>query len=201
MIHSFLQYKGKLKKQFSNNYITVWYENSHDGPGRRRGRQNLQVFSGLVAAGDRRRQRSSLPLGPGSKDPHKVQLYYYIHTRTHTYSLIIIGLLFFLQRCFQKHEGAIQCVCFTPDSNWLLTSCTLGVLQLFCCNEIIESCPSREQDLTVYAQVDDAHDLGVVSCDFSSVQEVTSKFTPIALFSHFSSLHSRILIKRIKLQM
>ncbi|OXU21700.1 hypothetical protein TSAR_012428 [Trichomalopsis sarcophagae] len=63
---------------------------------------------------------------------------------------------------------------FTPDSNWLLTSCTLGVLQLFCCNQIIESCPSREQELTVFAQVDDAHDLGVVCCDFSSTQEITS---------------------------
>ncbi|XP_031788789.1 WD repeat, SAM and U-box domain-containing protein 1 isoform X1 [Nasonia vitripennis] len=79
-----------------------------------------------------------------------------------------------LIRCFQKHEGAIQSLSFTPDSNWLLTSCTLGVLQLFCCNEIIESCPSREQDLTVFAQVDDAHDLGVVCCDFSSTQEITS---------------------------
>ncbi|KAL7306022.1 hypothetical protein TKK_0001488 [Trichogramma kaykai] len=79
-----------------------------------------------------------------------------------------------LIRCFQRHEGAIQCICFTPDSNWLLTSCTLGVLQLFCCNEIIESCPSRSQFINAYAQVDDAHDLGVVYCDFSPVQEATS---------------------------
>ncbi|XP_023246958.1 WD repeat, SAM and U-box domain-containing protein 1-like [Copidosoma floridanum] len=79
-----------------------------------------------------------------------------------------------LIRSFQKHEGAIQSLAITPDSNWLLTSCTLGVLQLFYCNEIIESCPSRESDLNVFAQIDDAHDLGVVCCDFSNVQEITN---------------------------
>ncbi|KAJ8686204.1 hypothetical protein QAD02_021998 [Eretmocerus hayati] len=79
-----------------------------------------------------------------------------------------------LIRCFQKHEGAIQSMTFTPDSNWLLTSCTLSVLQLFYCNEIIESYSSGDQNLTVYAQADDAHDLGVVCCEFSSIQEIPS---------------------------
>lgn len=88
-----------------------------------------------------------------------------------------IQLINGIYRCFQKHEGAVQSVSFTPDSNWLLTTCTFSVLQLFCTNEIIESCPSSDQDLNVIAQVDDAHDLGVVCCDFSSVQEVTSEPT------------------------
>ncbi|XP_011497055.1 PREDICTED: WD repeat, SAM and U-box domain-containing protein 1-like [Ceratosolen solmsi marchali] len=87
-----------------------------------------------------------------------------------------------LIRRFQKHEGAIQSLSFTPDSSWLLTSCTLGVLQLFYCNEILNICPSHHQDINIFAQVDDAHDLGVVCCDFSSIQEVTNNEPFIKLY-------------------
>nr|KAF7433992.1 hypothetical protein H0235_002183 [Vespula pensylvanica] len=74
---------------------------------------------------------------------------------------------------FQKHESAVQGVCFTPDSNWLLTTCTFGVMNLFSTAEMIDSNMSNGQSVTVFASVDDAHDLGVVSCDFSISQEVT----------------------------
>ncbi|XP_043686565.1 WD repeat, SAM and U-box domain-containing protein 1-like [Vespula pensylvanica] len=78
-----------------------------------------------------------------------------------------------LIRSFQKHESAVQGVCFTPDSNWLLTTCTFGVMNLFSTAEMIDSNMSNGQSVTVFASVDDAHDLGVVSCDFSISQEVT----------------------------
>ncbi|XP_034952445.1 WD repeat, SAM and U-box domain-containing protein 1-like [Chelonus insularis] len=77
---------------------------------------------------------------------------------------------------FQPHEGAIQGICFSPDSNWLLTSCTFGVMKLFSISEIVDSCtPSLDQSINIFAAVDDAHDLGVVCCDFSSQQINTSK--------------------------
>ncbi|XP_076285183.1 WD repeat, SAM and U-box domain-containing protein 1 isoform X2 [Lasioglossum baleicum] len=80
-----------------------------------------------------------------------------------------------LIKCFQQHDGAIQSVCFSPDSSWLITSCTLGVLKLFSTADIIDSsCMSDKQAITAFAWIDDAHDLGVVSCDFSTFQEVTS---------------------------
>ncbi|XP_076226108.1 WD repeat, SAM and U-box domain-containing protein 1 isoform X2 [Nomia melanderi] len=80
-----------------------------------------------------------------------------------------------LIKCFQKHDGAVQSVCFSPDSSWLITSCTFGVLKLFSTADIIDSsCVSDKQAITPFAWIDDAHDLGVVSCDFSSIQEVTS---------------------------
>ncbi|KAK2589010.1 hypothetical protein KPH14_001855 [Odynerus spinipes] len=78
-----------------------------------------------------------------------------------------------LIRSFQKHESAVQGVCFTPDSNWLLTTCTFGVMNLFSTAEMIDSCTSNNQSVTVFASIDDAHDLGVVSCDFSISQEIT----------------------------
>ncbi|XP_053982976.1 WD repeat, SAM and U-box domain-containing protein 1-like isoform X1 [Hylaeus volcanicus] len=79
-----------------------------------------------------------------------------------------------LIRCFQKHDGAVQSVCFSPDSSWLVTTCTLGVLKLFSTADIMDSCVSDNQAITELAWVDDAHDLGVVSCDFSTFQEVTN---------------------------
>lgn len=76
-------------------------------------------------------------------------------------------------RCFQKHEGAVQSVSFSPDSSWLITSCTLGVLKLFSTAELIDTCTSSNEDVAELASIDDAHDMGVVCCDFSTFQEVT----------------------------
>ncbi|EZA49221.1 WD repeat, SAM and U-box domain-containing protein [Ooceraea biroi] len=78
-----------------------------------------------------------------------------------------------IRQCFQKHEGAVQSVSFSPDSNWLITSCTLGVLKLFSTAELIDTCAPSNQDITELASIDDAHDMGVVCCDFSTFQEVT----------------------------
>ncbi|CAL7950830.1 unnamed protein product [Xylocopa violacea] len=79
-----------------------------------------------------------------------------------------------LIRCFQKHDGAIQSVCFSPDSNWLITTCTFGVIKLFSITNIIDSHLFDNQAITPLAWTDDAHDLGVVSCDFSTSQQITS---------------------------
>ncbi|XP_063976386.1 WD repeat, SAM and U-box domain-containing protein 1-like [Diachasmimorpha longicaudata] len=80
-----------------------------------------------------------------------------------------------LVRCFQHHEGAIQGVAFTPDSSWLLSSCTFGVLNLFSVSDIVHSSDSNATgNFHVFATVDDAHDLGVVCCDFSIQQIITS---------------------------
>lgn len=78
-----------------------------------------------------------------------------------------------LIRCFQKHEGAVQSLSFSPDSSWLITSCTLGVLKLFSTAELIDTCTSSNQDIAELVSIDDAHDMGVVCCDFSTFQEVT----------------------------
>ncbi|XP_057328028.1 WD repeat, SAM and U-box domain-containing protein 1-like isoform X2 [Microplitis mediator] len=81
-----------------------------------------------------------------------------------------------LIRSLQAHEGAVQGVAFSPDSNWLITTCTLGVLKLFSSFEIVDSSGSQsfDQSINVFATVDDAHDLGVVCCDFSTCQTITN---------------------------
>ncbi|XP_071867920.1 uncharacterized protein isoform X3 [Bombus fervidus] len=78
-----------------------------------------------------------------------------------------------LVRYFQKHEGAVQSVCFSPDTSWLVTTCTFGVMKLFATSDIIDSCFTDNQAITALASIDDAHDLGVVSCDFSTCQKIT----------------------------
>lgn len=78
-----------------------------------------------------------------------------------------------IYRCFQKHEGAVQSLSFSPDSSWLITSCTLGVLKLFSTAELIDTCSSSNEDIAELVSIDDAHDMGVVCCDFSTFQEVT----------------------------
>ncbi|XP_050590838.1 WD repeat, SAM and U-box domain-containing protein 1-like isoform X2 [Bombus affinis] len=77
-----------------------------------------------------------------------------------------------LVRYFQKHEGAVQSVCFSPDTSWLVTTCTFGVMKLFATSDIIDSCFTDNQAITALASIDDAHDLGVVSCDFSTCQKI-----------------------------
>jgi WD40 repeat protein len=84
-----------------------------------------------------------------------------------------------IYRCFQKHEGAVQSISFSPDSNWLITSCTLGVLKLFSTAELIDTCTSNRREVTELVSIDDAHDMGVVCCDFSIFQEVSCTYTNI----------------------
>lgn len=67
----------------------------------------------------------------------------------------------------------MQSLSFSPDSSWLITSCTLGVLKLFSTAELIDTCTSSNQDIAELVSIDDAHDMGVVCCDFSTFQEVT----------------------------
>jgi WD40 repeat protein len=71
---------------------------------------------------------------------------------------------------FQQHEGAIQSVSFTPDSHFLLTTCTLGVMKVWHASD--RSDTSHGDAVACLISVDDAHDLGVVSSDFSPLQEL-----------------------------
>ena len=73
-------------------------------------------------------------------------------------------------RTFQQHEGTIQSVSFTPDSHYLLTTCTLGVMKVWHASD--RSDISHGDAVACLISVDDAHDLGVVSSDFSPVQEL-----------------------------
>ncbi|XP_069690703.1 WD repeat, SAM and U-box domain-containing protein 1-like [Periplaneta americana] len=75
-----------------------------------------------------------------------------------------------LVRTFQQHEGTIQSVSLTPDSYYLLTTCTLGVMKLWHASD--RSDTSQGDAAVCLASIDDAHDLGVVGSDFSPLQEL-----------------------------
>ena len=48
-------------------------------------------------------------------------------------------------------------------------------MNFFSTNQIIDSCITSDRELTLFATVDDAHDLGVVCCEFSSREQVSGK--------------------------
>ncbi|KAJ4432103.1 hypothetical protein ANN_20718 [Periplaneta americana] len=75
-----------------------------------------------------------------------------------------------LVRTFQQHEGTIQSVSLTPDSYYLLTTCTLGVMKLWHASD--RSDTSQGDAAVCLVSIDDAHDLGVVGSDFSPLQEL-----------------------------
>ncbi|GFG40879.1 hypothetical protein Cfor_08909 [Coptotermes formosanus] len=75
-----------------------------------------------------------------------------------------------LVRTFQQHEGTILSVSFTPDSHYLLTTCTLGVMKVWHASD--RSDTSHGDAIACLISVDDAHDLGVVSSDFCPIQEL-----------------------------
>lgn len=101
--------------------------------------------------------------------------------------------MFSLLRC---HEEAVHTVAFTPDSQVLLTACTLGNIRLnyinienenlitihgmlsykvFIFNHLyflIKICPALEASCSI----DGAHDLGVLSADFVKFIHIDRKF-------------------------
>ncbi|XP_063238136.1 WD repeat, SAM and U-box domain-containing protein 1-like [Bacillus rossius redtenbacheri] len=76
-----------------------------------------------------------------------------------------------LVRTFQEHEGTVQTVAFTPDCAYLVTACTLGVMKLWSVAELADG----GAGVSCRLSVDDAHDLGVVSSDFSPARHLAEE--------------------------
>jgi WD40 repeat protein len=64
-------------------------------------------------------------------------------------------------RLVEGHNDAIAAVAFSPDSQYLVTVCSDGHMKLWCVAPCSEQCLLTQED---------AHDLGVVSCDFSPIE-------------------------------
>lgn len=68
---------------------------------------------------------------------------------------------FFLNsRQFEEHEAAIYGAAFTPDGQFAITGCVNGYLKLWDC---------LDEARTASVVTQEAHELGVTSCDFSPV--------------------------------
>ena len=49
-------------------------------------------------------------------------------------------------------------------------------MNFFSTNEMIDSCETSDREMTVFATIDDAHDMGVVCCEFSPREKITGKY-------------------------
>ncbi|XP_077283056.1 WD repeat, SAM and U-box domain-containing protein 1-like [Arctopsyche grandis] len=71
-----------------------------------------------------------------------------------------------LLRTIQHHEDTVQSLSYTFDSMYFVTACTQGVLKLYSVEDIRDT---TIEDPMPLLSLDDAHDLGVLCCDFCNV--------------------------------
>jgi WD40 repeat protein len=71
----------------------------------------------------------------------------------------------------EGHNDAIAATGFTPDSQYLITACSDGHMKLWCVAPCSEQCLLTQED---------AHDLGVQSCDFSPIEGIAGNTSPLA---------------------
>lgn len=72
-----------------------------------------------------------------------------------------------ITRIIKRHEEAVHCMSFSPDSTILLTACTIGNIRISYMDNNTE-----EPDCSI----DAAHDMGVLSTDFCKLQHSDRKF-------------------------
>lgn len=69
-----------------------------------------------------------------------------------------------LLRTLITHEGIVQAVAFSPDSLYLVSNDTVGVMNFWAVDSI---CDTTNEDCIALLSIDDVHDLGVLSSEFS----------------------------------
>lgn len=64
------------------------------------------------------------------------------------------------------HEGTTHSLAFSPDSQYLVSACTLEVLNIWNTEELIDT--TNDEPTTPVCNVDNVHDLGVLCIDISN---------------------------------
>ncbi|CAH1966828.1 unnamed protein product [Acanthoscelides obtectus] len=64
-----------------------------------------------------------------------------------------------------EHEGTTQSLAFTPDSQYLVTACSLEVMKIWYVQDLIDT---TTDTCTAIGRVDNAHDMGVFCVDISN---------------------------------
>lgn len=60
---------------------------------------------------------------------------------------------------YPGHAESVNCVAFSPDGEYLATGCAAGQLKLWKASPACSMCQ---------VHIENVHDLGIMSCDFSS---------------------------------
>lgn len=77
---------------------------------------------------------------------------------------------FVLFRTLLGHEGTTQSLAFTPDSQYLISGCTLEVIKIWHVQDLLDT---TSDDLIISdVTFDNAHDLGITSMDVSNVIKI-----------------------------
>nr|XP_023030381.1 WD repeat, SAM and U-box domain-containing protein 1-like isoform X1 [Leptinotarsa decemlineata]XP_023030382.1 WD repeat, SAM and U-box domain-containing protein 1-like isoform X1 [Leptinotarsa decemlineata]XP_023030383.1 WD repeat, SAM and U-box domain-containing protein 1-like isoform X1 [Leptinotarsa decemlineata] len=63
------------------------------------------------------------------------------------------------------HEGTTQSLAFTPDSQYLITACSLEVIRIWYVQDVIDT--TTDTPCTPLARIDNAQDMGVLCVDIS----------------------------------
>lgn len=64
------------------------------------------------------------------------------------------------------HEGTTQSLAFTPDSRYLVSACTMEVLNVWSVRNLIDT--TKDETVVPVCSVDNVHDLGVLCVDVSN---------------------------------
>lgn len=72
-----------------------------------------------------------------------------------------------------EHGGTTQSLAFTPDSQYLISGCTLEVIKVWYVQDLLDR--TSEDEISAVAAVDNAHDLGITSMDISNIITVDGK--------------------------
>ncbi|XP_019872433.2 WD repeat, SAM and U-box domain-containing protein 1 isoform X2 [Aethina tumida] len=75
-----------------------------------------------------------------------------------------------LIRTLLQHEGTTQSLAFTPDSQYLVSACSLEVVRVWYVQDLVDT--TNDSNCVSLAKVDNAHDMGVFCVDISKHVEI-----------------------------
>jgi WD40 repeat protein len=78
-----------------------------------------------------------------------------------------------LIRTIFEHEGTTQSLAFTPDSQYLISACSLEVLRVWYVQDLVDT--TSDTACNPIAKCDNAHDLGVFCVDVNKTISVDGK--------------------------
>lgn len=77
---------------------------------------------------------------------------------------------------YEGHVEGVKCLAFTPDGEYFATGCTGGLVKIWRADP-----PEHKNQLII----ENVHDLGVTSCDFSQRYQLVRGILTLIIFEYF----------------